>query len=189
MRRTPSSPLLQNLIGPGFDPAGDVGIGRSAIGGLYLNPPLSGGLWDGVITMPSASPVVRPSVVAEDGVRHCGRRCVLVVLGEHHVDAVCRQHLEGGGAGRHRQCVRVEAEEQRAVNALSLAVAADGLADREHVPFVEGPLERRAAMPRRAEGDSLGRHQGVGDLSVIGRDQPGDVEQHRRRGQTGPRGD
>jgi len=29
-------------------------------GGLYLNPPLSGGLWEGVIKMPSASPAVRP---------------------------------------------------------------------------------------------------------------------------------
>ena len=29
-------------------------------GGLYLNPPSSGGLCDGVITMPSARPAVRP---------------------------------------------------------------------------------------------------------------------------------
>ena len=29
-------------------------------GGLYLKPPSSGGLCDGVTTMPSASPVVRP---------------------------------------------------------------------------------------------------------------------------------
>jgi hypothetical protein len=28
--------------------------------GLYLKPPLSGGLWDGVMTMPSARPEVRP---------------------------------------------------------------------------------------------------------------------------------
>ena len=31
-------------------------------GGLYLNPPSSGGLCDGVITMPSARPSVRPSL-------------------------------------------------------------------------------------------------------------------------------
>jgi hypothetical protein len=29
-------------------------------GGLYLNPPSSGGLWDGVITIPSARPSFRP---------------------------------------------------------------------------------------------------------------------------------
>src|SRR5207244_2641042 len=71
--------------------------------------------------------------------------------------------------------MRVEAEKERAVNAPPPAVAADGLADREHVPFVEGRLERRAAMPRRAERDSLGGYRGIGDRRVIGRDQPGDV--------------
>ena len=30
------------------------------LGGLYLKPPLSGGLCEGVMTMPSARPVVRP---------------------------------------------------------------------------------------------------------------------------------
>ena len=30
------------------------------LGGLYLNPPSSGGLCDGVITTPSASPADRP---------------------------------------------------------------------------------------------------------------------------------
>ena len=30
------------------------------LGGLYLKPPSSGGLCEGVMTMPSASPVLRP---------------------------------------------------------------------------------------------------------------------------------
>jgi hypothetical protein len=30
------------------------------LGGLHLNPPLPGGFCEGVVTMPSASPVVRP---------------------------------------------------------------------------------------------------------------------------------
>jgi hypothetical protein len=30
------------------------------LGGLYLKPPLSGGLCEGVMTMPSARPDVRP---------------------------------------------------------------------------------------------------------------------------------
>ena len=29
-------------------------------GGLYLKPPSQGGLWEGVMTTPSARPVVRP---------------------------------------------------------------------------------------------------------------------------------
>src|SRR2546427_12112084 len=36
-------------------------------------------------------------------------------------------------------------------------------------------------MARSAEGDALGRHRGIGDLGVVGRDQLRDVEQHRRR--------
>ena len=48
-------------------------------GGLYLKPPSSGGLCDGVTTMPSARPSVRPVVVGEDRVRDGGRRRVVVV--------------------------------------------------------------------------------------------------------------
>src|SRR5258705_8465147 len=36
-------------------------------------------------------------------------------------------------------------------------------------------------MARRAEGDALGGHRGIGDLGGVGRDQLGDVEQHRLR--------
>ena len=61
-----------------------------------------------------------------------------------------------------RQRVRVDAEEQRPVDALGLAVVADRLRDREHVPFVEETVERRAAMARGAERHALCRHRGVG---------------------------
>ncbi len=30
------------------------------LGGLYLKPPSSGGLWEGVMTMPSARLILRP---------------------------------------------------------------------------------------------------------------------------------
>ena len=53
--------VLEKLVGLRFDPAGDVAsppARRSA--GLYLKPPSWGGLCEGVITMPSASPVLRP---------------------------------------------------------------------------------------------------------------------------------
>src|SRR5256885_10761271 len=35
-------------------------LGARPLGGFSLNPPLSGGLCDGVMTMPSASPAARP---------------------------------------------------------------------------------------------------------------------------------
>ncbi len=47
--------LARSWIQPvASDPAGP------PLGGLYLNPPSAGGLWDGVTTTPSASPVPRP---------------------------------------------------------------------------------------------------------------------------------
>ena len=36
------------------------------LGGLYLKPPSSGGLWDGVMTMPSAEVVFAAAVVDEN---------------------------------------------------------------------------------------------------------------------------
>ena len=52
--------ILEKLVCLRLDPGGDGGFRRSAVWGLYLNPPSCGGLCDGVMTMPSASPVLRP---------------------------------------------------------------------------------------------------------------------------------
>ncbi len=49
----------QHAVGFVFDPPRRIRICRAAVRRVYLNPPLSGGLWDGVMTMPSASPEVR----------------------------------------------------------------------------------------------------------------------------------
>ena len=116
---------LEQLVGPRLDPAVTSVSAGPPLGGLYLKPPSSGGLCDGVITIPSASPARAPPVVAHDGMRHRRRRRELVVLGEHHVHAVRREHLERGGAGRRRQRVRVEAEKERAVDPVAPAIAAD----------------------------------------------------------------
>ena len=51
--------ILEKLVCLRLDPVGDDGFRRSAVGGLYLNPPSCGGLCEGVMTMPSASPVLR----------------------------------------------------------------------------------------------------------------------------------
>ena len=69
-----------------------------------------------------------------------GRR-VFVPFGEHHLNAVCRQHFKCGGAGRNGKRVGVDAEEQRAGDVLPRAVKANRLGDREDVPFVESMLE------------------------------------------------
>jgi len=77
-------------------------------------------------------------------------------------------------AGAESACV------SRATNSdpLLAAVVADGLADRQDVGFVEAAVERRAAMPGRAERDQLVGVTGVGRPVVVGADQRVDVHEH-----------
>ena len=121
------------------------------LGVLYLKPPSSGGLWDGVITMPSANPVVRRGCSrgwrATRPASACTRR-----RGEHDVHAIGREHFHGGGACRLRQRVRVDAEKERTVDERLATVLDDGLADRDHVSFIEAPVERVMRMRRGKDG-------------------------------------
>ena len=118
-----------------------------------------------------------PPVPGQDGVRHGWRRRVFAVSRKHDVDAVGGKHLQRAGLRRHGKRMRVDAEEQRAVDCLALAVMANGLSDRENVRFVEALFERRPAMPGRAELHCLPGYRGVGRLGVIGGDEPRYVEQ------------
>ena len=157
-RRSRSSAVTSSPAGPPF-------------GGLYLKPPSVGRIvrrrHDDAVGKPRRA----AAVVHKDRVRDRRRRRVFVVRRQHHVDAVGRQHLERAGARRLRQRVRVDAEEQRPVDAVALAVVADRLRDRQHVPFVERDVERRAAVSRGAERDALRRHRGIGNLGEVGGDE------------------
>ena len=112
------------------------------LGGLYLKPPSSGGLCDGVMTMPSASPVDAAAIVRQDGVGERGGGGVAEVLIDHHLDAVGREHLERRGEGGLGERVRILAEEERAVDAVFRAILADRLRDGEDVGLVEGGIRR-----------------------------------------------
>ncbi len=61
---------------------------------------------------------------------------------DHHLDRIGREHLEHTHARRLRQCVRVPAQEERAVDPVRPTVEADRLGDREDVGLVERGLER-----------------------------------------------
>ena len=77
-------------------------------------------------------------------------------------DAIGRQHLERAGeAGADSACVSMPRNRGPSMP-LPLAVVADGLADGQYVPFVEGVVECRAAMSRRAERHPLRRHGRIG---------------------------
>ena len=65
MRLTACQAVAQQLVGAILDRASWCSVSAGPPeGGLYLKPPSSGGLCDGVITTPSASPAVAPAVVA-----------------------------------------------------------------------------------------------------------------------------
>ena len=128
------------------------------------------------------------AVVLEDRVRDRRRRRVLVVSGDHDLDVVGGQHLQRAGEGGRGQRVRVDAEKERAIDAPSFSIPADGLADGEHMPLVEAVVEGGAAMPRGPEHDPLRRDRRVRHVGVVGRDEPGYVDQHRRRGRLAGQG-
>ena len=78
--------------------------------------------------------------------------------------------------------VRVDAEIERAVDALPRAVLADRLAGSQDVVLVEGGGQRRAAVPGRTEADPLRRVGGVRMPVVVGAVQRVEVDQVVRRG-------
>ena len=102
-RRSPASSSA--LASRSIQPVTSVSAGPPC-GGLYLKPPSSGGLCEGVTTMPSALPPSAAAVVGEDRVRDDGRRREAVRGVDDDVDAVRGEHLDDGrAAGSESACV------------------------------------------------------------------------------------
>ena len=135
---------FQKRIGPGFDPSGDVVIRRPAVGRVVLEAAIVGRIVRRRDDNAVRQPCIAAAVVSEYGVRNHRSGRVFVLIREHDFHTVGRQHFERAGTGRHRQRVRVDAEEQRAADALPLAVIANGLTDGQNMPFVESDLQRRS---------------------------------------------
>src|SRR4029450_1174171 len=142
------------------------------LGGVYLKPPSSGGVECGGVVLEAAilRRVVRgrdddavcpgrlpAAVVDEDGPRDDGGRRDAAIALDDGVDAVRRQHLEGGTLGGLGQGVGVLAHVERPLDAVAAPVVADGLRDRRDVGLGEGAVERRAPVSAGAEADELGR--------------------------------
>ena len=116
------------------------------LGGLYLKPPSSGGLWLGVMTMPSAGVLAARGVVFEDGVGEDGGGGVAELVVDEDGDVVGREDFEGGGEGGLGEGVGVLGEEEGAGGVLGGAVLDDGLGDGEDVRVVEAVVQRAASM-------------------------------------------
>ena len=172
----------QQPVGLVLDPAGDVGVGRAAVGRVVLEAAVLGrvvGRGDHDAVGQVVAPVPVPG---EDGQRQRRGRGRPVAGVDPHLDPVGGQHLQGGALGRLGQGVGVAAQEQRPVDPLGLPVAADGLGGGQDVGLVEGRLEGRPPVPRGPEGHLLGGLARVRPLLVVRRHQPVHVDQHRRLG-------
>ena len=171
-------PLVEQPVGLALDPARDVGVGRPAVRRVVLEAAVAGRVVRRRDDDPVRQRPGRVAVVGEDRVRDHRRRRREVVGVDHHVDPVRREDLDDRAEGRLGERVRVAAEEQRALDPLLLAIAADRRADRDHVRLGERAVQRRAAVPGRAE-----RHRLGGLALVVGGDQLADIDQVGRLGQ------
>ena len=154
------------------------------LGGLYLNPPSSGGLCDGVTTMPSARwrQLSRGRLATTIA-------CEMAGVGVNPSDASTRTSTPFATrtssavrvAGSDRAC-GIAPDEQRAAVAAARPVAADRLGDGQDVRLVEGAAQRRATVSGRPEGDALGGIGRVGPEVAIRVEQRAEVDQGRRVG-------
>ena len=108
-------------------------------GGLYLKPPSSGGLCEGVTTMPSPNSF-SVAVVNQNRSRDDRRGSDAVVLLNQRLNLIRSQHFECRALRRSGKRVRVLAEVERTRSALHSPVVADGLCNSKNMRFVErGP--------------------------------------------------
>ena len=141
-RGTRSNTARQQSFRPVLDPARDRYQPVRHVGGLYLKPPSSGGLCEGVMTIPSASSDRAAAVVRQNRMRDHWRRRITVGSVDDALDAVCGEHFEGRPAGRLRECVAVHPDIKRAGYLLAASILADCLRDRQDVRLVEHAAER-----------------------------------------------
>ena len=173
---------LEEFVRSRFDPAGDGARGRSSVGRVVLEAAVMGRIVRGGDDDAVGQSAFAPAVVCENRMGEHGRGSVFIALRDHHLDFVGRHHLQRAGQRGHGERVRVDSQEQGAVDALLLAVEADGLADSEDMALVESPVERGAAMAGSAEGHALRRHRRIGAFGIVSRDEIRNVDQRGRVG-------
>src|ERR1700722_9069937 len=169
---------FEQLIRLGLDPIGGDLVRRTAIGGIIFEATVMRRIMRRGDDNSVREPDFPAAIVSQDRVRNHRRRSVFFLFCKHHLDAICRQHLERGRAGRNGKRMSVDAEIQWTVSILLLAIQTDGLGDGENVPFVESPLEGRPTVPRSDKGHALGRHGSLGDIGVAGGDEPRHIDEY-----------
>ena len=170
---------FEQAIGFILNPAGDVAVGWPAIGRVVFEAAIVGRIVRGRNDDAVGECVRAATVVDEDGVGDRWRRRVLAVGGYHDSDAVGGEYFQRAGKGGRGERMRVESHKQGAVDSLFLAVAANRLADRQHVILIEAVVQRRSAMPGGSKRDALRRLGGIGFAGVIRRHQSWHIDKDR----------
>ncbi len=170
---------FQQRVGAVLHPTGDIAVGRAAIGWVVLEAAavrrvVRRGDHNAIGKARAAALVVH-----QDGLADRRRRGELTAGGDHGLHAIGRQHFQGAVQRRLRQGMGIGPDKQRAADALGYPVITDRLADGQHMPAIEAALQGTAAMPGRAERDTLGGLGWIGLQLVIGCQQPGNIGQHR----------
>ncbi len=180
IRCTPCRPLFRNSLAFASIQPVTFGIGRPAVGRVVLEAAIIGRIVRGRDDDAVGESCRAPAVVGEDRVRNRRRRRVFVALASitsTRWPPALRARLRTPAPTAHACRCRGTA----ARRCCWLSVVADRLSDREHMPFVERLLERRAAMPRGAERNPLRRHRRIGHVGVVRGDELRHVDERRLR--------
>ena len=182
----------QQFVGAILDRARDVGIGGSTGGRVVLESPVLGRIMrrrDDDAVRPARIPLFRNAgaarrivtgktpIVPQDREGNDRRRRIPPTRRDAGMHPVRSQHLEGRSVCRFGQRVGIHSQVERPMDPVCRSPLADRLRHREDVRFVEGALERRTPMARRAEGHALRGIRGVGAYREIGRNEPGNVDE------------
>src|SRR6185437_11862740 len=88
--------ITEQLVGAILDPARDVGIGRTAVGGVVLEAAIVGRIVRRSHDYAVSQSAGTPAIVAEDRVRDNRSRGVTVSVVDHHVHFISSENFEGG---------------------------------------------------------------------------------------------
>ena len=153
--RHPAQPVGNKSVGMLFYPFGDVSVRGSAVGRIVFEAAESRRVMRWCDDDAIREAALATAIVGENCVRDDRGGSVTIVSIDHHLDAIRRQHLQSAGKSGLRKRVRIDADVERSVDALLLAVKANRLRDCENVRLIERVIERGAAMPGSSKHDPL----------------------------------
>ena len=132
----------QQFVGAILNPAGDIGVRRTAVGRVVLEATVFRRVVRGSDNDAVGKMVFAAAVVNQNRVRYDGGGRDSVVLLNDGFDVVGGQNLERGALRRAGQRVGVLAHVKRAVGSLPTPILADGLRDCQDMGFGKGVMQR-----------------------------------------------